>query len=407
LKVSGFPDDDARRLQVHLDQEWVTTKAERLKGAKLAYEKKRKDDAELAARMHDERLVREEEETLASDASASFLLNLIRGSSTPPTLTLNRYPPPVIRAFVNAIGSNSSVQALDLMGCNLTDAQIARSLRVMLEQNKSLVRLDLDWNSLTAGGLYHIAKGLQVNKTLVSLSLEGNKLCVRGEGGHAEGLYAHCPEGDEARNSASVAIPSVPHPTSVSATTTSTASSLLSKENSHQAAQVSELSGMEALCQAIANHPTLLHLNLFETGLGKEGGDILASAVISSGLHIVQVSPSDGVSDTALSSIVRRTAANRAEGEAKKREALEAEALAVRRAELEAAAREAEEAAARDAGWEVKEAERRKLFREEAERIRLKGEISERAARAQDYKEYLVHKATLAELKAAKEKSKK
>ena len=88
-------------------------------------------------------------------------------------------------------------------------------------------------------------------------------------------------------------------------------------------------------------------------------------------------------------------------------EALMREAIRVRDAEaaLEGSVKEREEALAVE--WAFGEAERRRQDREEVEKVRLKGEIVGRAARAQEYKEYLVHKAANAEVKAAKEKAKK
>jgi hypothetical protein len=77
MKVSGFPDDDARRLQVLLDAEWEATKAERMKEARAAALKKMELDQALARRKQAEAQLREEESTVASDEVASLLLRCV------------------------------------------------------------------------------------------------------------------------------------------------------------------------------------------------------------------------------------------------------------------------------------------------------------------------------------------
>ena len=121
----------------------------------------------------------------------------------------------------------------------------------------------------------------------------------------------------------------------------------------------------------------------------------------------MQYSPLDGLEEGSTATIAQVTGASREVVRAAREEELMREAIRVRdaEAELERTAKEREAALAGE--WAFGEAEKRRLDREEAEKVRLKGEIVARAARAQEYKEYLVHKAANAEVKAAKEKAKK
>ena len=374
LKPSGFPLDDARRLQVFLDQEWEATKSERLQEARIAHARKRKLEAVMAAKAHEELQLREEAEAMAKDATAAFYLRLIVENATPPSLCLRALTPPAMRACVKALCANTSLRALDLSGCRLDDDAIGRALAQLLAHNAHLLRLDLDMNALTAGGAACLAEGLRANATLAALSLEGNALCTRGgeigRGGDVPG------EGE-------------PAPPALGAP---------------------DHSGFSALAAAAAAHAALRSLNLYNCGLGRAGGAALAAALqgeACTGLLALQLSPTDGCSHEAMAQCVATVQRNCAAREARERERLDASALAVRAAEVAAAAAAAAAAAEAVGEWGAREAEKRAAARSEAEKARIKGEIVARAQRAVEYKEYLAAKALAEAEKAAKEKAKK
>jgi len=333
LKASGFPDDDARRLQVLLDAEWEATKAERMKEARAAALKKMELDQALARRKRAEAQLREEESTVASDEVASLLLRCVAEGATPPSLELRALAPAAVRALVKALAANTSLKSLDLMGCNLTDDAVAGALGDMLAANRGLQSLALDFNALTGAAAGEIARGLASNATLKSLSLEGNPL---GEGGAA---------------------------------------------------------GVAALAGAVAGHAALAALNVFDTRLGAEGGRALARAVAANAnLLSVQISPQDGVEDEDLAAAAAAVARNRAAAEAARGAALAAEGAAlVARAAAETV-EQVKESAEGEAEWSHGDMERRAKARQDAEFARLKREALERHKREAEYKEYLFAK---------------
>jgi hypothetical protein len=378
LKPSGFPADDARRLQTYLDSEWEATKIVRLQEAREAYVQKRKLQAIMAGKAHEELQLREEGEAVAKDVTAAFYLRLIRDNATPPTLCFRSLTPPAMRACVKALGSNTSLQALDLTGCGLDDDSIGRALAAMLTANTRLARLDLDMNNLTAGGAACLAEGLAGNKTLIYLGLEGNPLCVRGgeigRGGSLEAAAAAEAKGE--------APPAPPLPGSP------------------------DFSGFQALASAVAAHPALETLNVFDCGLGREGGSALSRA-LGEGcptLRVLAVSPTDGCHDSDLRVCMGAVRRNNAAVAEALGERLARESLAVRASEVAAAA--AAQTAAKEAAeeWSAAEAARRAAARKEAEFARQKEESMARAKRAAEYKEYLAAKEAAEKEKEAKAK---
>ena len=380
LKPSGFPIDDARRLQVFLDREWEATKSERLQEAREAYLRKRKLEAVMAARAHEELQLREEAEAVARDATAAFYLRLITSNATPPSLSFRALAPPAQRACVKALGANASLRELDLSGCRLDDDAIARALAHLLARNAHLLRLDLDANALTAGGAAALAEGLRANATLAALSLEGNALCTAGGeigrgGGAEEGAPLPLPLGAR------------------------------------------DCSGFQALAAAAAAHPALRSLSVYDCGLGREGGAALARALAGRGaggsssggvgLLALQISPTDGCSEGDVRACMEHVRRNCAAVEEAERARLDAEALAVRAAEAAGAAGGAAAAAAAAAEWGARESARRAAARQAEDDARVKEEIMARARRATEYKAYLEAKAAAEMEKAAKAAKKK
>ena len=385
LKPSGFPIDDARRLQTFLDKEWEATKSERLQEAREAYLRKRKLEAVMAARAHEELQLREEAEAVAKDATAAFYLRLIASNATPPSLSFRALTPPAQRACVKALGANTSLRELDLSGCRLDDDAIARALARLLAANAHLLRLDLDANALTAGGAAALAEGLRANATLAALSLEGNALCtVGGEIGRGGGAGAGAGAGEEE---------GAPPPPPRGAP---------------------DYAGFQALAAAAAAHPALRSLSVYDCGLGREGGAALARALAGadaraggSGLLALQISPTDGCSEGDVRACMEHVRRNCAAVAAEERARLDSEALAVRAGEAASAAAAAAAAAAAVAEWGAREAEKREAARREADGARLKEEILARARRATEYKAYLEAKAHAEAEKALKAAKKK
>lgn len=331
LKASGFPDDDARRLQVLLDQEWEATKAERMKEARAAALKKTELGQALARRKFAEEQLREEEATVAGDAVASQLLRFVAEGCTPPSLELRSLAPAAVRALVKALGANTSLKALDLVGCNLADDAVAAALGDMLAANKGLLSLALDYNALTGAAAAELARGLAANSTLRALSLEGNAL---GGGG-----------------------------------------------------------GVVALAEAVAGHAALQSLNMFETQVGAEGGRALArAAAANTNLLAVQVSPFDGVEDADLAALEEAVARNRAAAEAARAAALARAGADLVAAAAAAASAVVREAAGSVEEWSAADMERRTKVRQETEFGRVKREALERHRREQEYKEHVFQK---------------
>ncbi len=220
-----------------------------------------------------------------------------------------------------------------------------------LKINKSLQRLDLDYNKLGPKSLAAIAVGLQANSSLASLSLEHNP--ITGE--------------DPAANS--------------------------------------DLSGVAALSEAIKTNASLFTLNLYQIGLTQAGGHLLADGVVSSrSLRCVLLSPHDGVDPADHQRMTARLMAN-AEARDAAIAASKAERAAARLAEVQAGAnKEAVEKEAAEKMWVEGEAASRKAARDQAD---FETYRRERMAEMDREVAEKARKIRLAEEAAAKEKKAK
>lgn len=289
MKSTGFPDDDARRLQVAFDAEYERDKAVNAAQHSATVAAKRLQARALRARRFLESLEVDEAESLTGDPRAGFLARVIAADATPASLTLRGLHVHAIRALVRALSSNTSLRELDLVGCDLSDLYAARALRSLLAANSALERLDLDTNALTSLGASEIAAGLAANKTLRALSLEDCPLT------RASSEFP----GEETDVELGGGGPRAADPRFADA-------GVLPEDESPRV-----LTGLHALCRAIAVHPALVSVSLFNCGLGPLGGRfVLDAARENPRLLRVQVSPTDGVALEDVAAIYEAVTAN-------------------------------------------------------------------------------------------------
>ncbi len=120
LKPTGFVEDDTKKLQVVLDLEFETDKAEIMRERRAIAERKRAEEDALRLQRFMEKCAREEAEALHADEHAAFLTDLAHNNSTPAEVVF-RALPNAVRAFVKSLATCSSLLYLDLCNCNLGD----------------------------------------------------------------------------------------------------------------------------------------------------------------------------------------------------------------------------------------------------------------------------------------------
>lgn len=134
IKPTGFPEDDIKKLQRALDDEFDAEKEERVRARKDALEKKRQEEEALLLQRFLEKCAREEAEALEEDGRAAFFADLARHNATPTELIF-RSSPNAVRAFVKTLGACTSLQYLDLCNSSLADdvgAEVSLFLPVCL-----------------------------------------------------------------------------------------------------------------------------------------------------------------------------------------------------------------------------------------------------------------------------------
>lgn len=301
-----------------------------------------------------ERQASEEEEAIVSNKQVAFWMDLIRTNSTPRTMTV-RFEPIAVRAVVKAIAHNSSLVAIDLCNCNLQD-DVGVEIGRMLAVNTHLRRLVLDYNRFGPKSLAALGDGLSRNTTIESLSLEANPLS--GE-------------------------------------------------------SLSDFSGIAAFTRMLANNTSLANLNLYQTGLQRDGGRHLLRAMQSnSTLTCLQLSPTDEIETSdlsALTDILRdnaRTAAEVGTSEKLRRATERKLAAEHKKVEDKLSSEAAEEA------WVLAQKEARRKAREDADFAVLKAARAAMVEREAEYKEMRARWKAEAEAKkpdagaAAKKKKK-
>lgn len=377
LRPTGFTTQDARLLQGYLDAEYdAEVDSHRLRKAEIDANRKR--DRELAAET--ERLEREsaEEKTAVSnDTTLDGWINLVSTDAGPEHMTIRGVIPAGIRAFVKALAAsgNTTLRSLDMCRCGLGD-DVGTCLGALLSANSALRRLELDGNCLGPMTMLALRDGALANPTcaLASLSLEGCPVTgeegrdMRGPEALADLIATYGSGADDSGDDRDVTDGGGEEAESHSH----------GGGNNEPAPRTAE-----AALTPLAPWPRgLLHLNLFNTRLGQEGGAIIAEAVRgSSALQAIQISAFDGVADDDCAAVFRCVARNRAlQAERQARhEADLAEAQAARHeAEKEAAQRAALEA---EATWLVGQREARKAARLAAAKAAADAEREERIQR--------------------------
>lgn len=321
LKPTGFPADDCRLLQKAFDTEFEAEKSERLRAhAEAAAKRKALEEAQRLQRLAQEQQ-KAEDDALAADPRATYLLELIKTNATPVELCV-RAKPTAIRALMKELGKNTSLRYLDLCNCGLED-DVGLLIGQVLRTNSTLQRLDLDHNKLGPQTIAAIADGIGNNALtqLKSLSLEGNPIC-----------------GTEGR----------------------------------------DISGLAAFSTLLYSNTKLLSLNFFQIGLDAEGGRLLAEAVRGNTvLRTLQLSPYDRVRPADLAAILEAIQDNAALAEETDSSEKAARAVVRRAAALRKHKEASESKLAAEMAWvEARAAERAAIRQETA----IKREISDRRA---------------------------
>jgi hypothetical protein len=214
LKPSGFPEDDIKALQKHLNAEFESQKEALIKERREALKKRRAEEEALRMQRFLEKQKREEEEAVAASPQLAFFIEQLRANATAPDMVV-RDRPVGIRAFLKAAiaTGNHSLQSLDLVGCALGD-DVGVEVGALIRVNKGLRRIDLDNNNFGPKSLAAIALGLQSNATLVALSLEHNRLTGEAQYSAAALAAAAAAEHESAHGGgASIDIPRTCHQT--------------------------------------------------------------------------------------------------------------------------------------------------------------------------------------------------
>jgi hypothetical protein len=231
LKPTGFWSDDARRLQVEFDKEYEV-ELEQMQEKRAEAAVRRAAAEELMMRqLALERELREEEEAVASDPKCYFWMELIQKNKTPSDASLV-LDDVTCRAMSKVIAVNTSLVTLDLSRNDLSDTT-GEHLAKILHSNTTIIKLDLGGNRLGPKSATALGDGLMVNATMKSLNLEGNPLT-----------------GEFAQEHGEVSV------------------------RGH-----ADYSGVQKLAESLATNTGLTYLNLWRTGLGHAGGDVLSKSM--------------------------------------------------------------------------------------------------------------------------------
>lgn len=129
LKPTGFPEDDIKKLQKALNEEFESEKEERMRQRREALEKRRQEEEALRLQRFLEKSAREEAEALQADPRAAFLADLARHNATPAEMVL-RAAPNAVRAFVKVLTTCTTLHYLDMCNSKLGD-DVGAEVRTM------------------------------------------------------------------------------------------------------------------------------------------------------------------------------------------------------------------------------------------------------------------------------------
>ncbi|GBG33792.1 NACHT, LRR and PYD domains-containing protein 2 [Hondaea fermentalgiana] len=338
VKPTGFQGEDVKALQALYDEEYAEELARAKERRALVILQKQQEIEEERLRRKMEREAAEEQTALEASPRVSFWLAGIEARKCPRDAQLHDITPPLCRTLCKPLQKDNWLVSLDLSHSDVGDAS-GVLLAKALCANAGIQRLELEACNLGPRALRALASVLEQNKTLRHMSLENNMLTG--------------PNGDE-------------------------------------------LEGVDAFGQGLQHNITLLMLNMWRTGLGEVGGNVLASGLEQNNTLLslgVGCSGISSATEVRISVLLDRNAARKREldqqafQEKQKRDREEAERKAEEDARLAAEEeerwlerRKVERATARaekklEEQRRIEEEKRRleeeRLAAEEAERLRL------------------------------------
>ena len=225
MKTTGFPDTDREHLQEAFNAEFEADKEK----AKIARREVRRRAARQAGlqrrRMLMEKMLQEEQDELVKDHQLGLIMELIRGNTYGDTarLDLNSIS---CRSLSKSLWINNTLTCIDLSANKLND-HAGSYLAHVMKRNTSVKKLELDSNEFGSMTLTAFGESLTVNRTLTYLSLDTNPLL-----GAASATAAGA-----------------------------------------------DYSGLVSFAQSLATNKTLLSINLWRTGIGPVGGEILSKCI--------------------------------------------------------------------------------------------------------------------------------
>ena len=121
------------------------------------------------------------------------LMRMLSDASTLRELRINecKISCNIVHAICRGIEKNSTIELLDLAGCDLISG-VGKSLSDMLRVNKSLLHLYLEENILGDQGISFLAAGIEANTSLQSLDLKANHFTENGCEHIVKSLKASC-----------------------------------------------------------------------------------------------------------------------------------------------------------------------------------------------------------------------
>jgi len=355
LQPSAHHANNVQLLQEKYDDEFQKTQA----GRNEYLEKRRKADAARRKRAMYEAQHVEEMEALARDPKLEVWYNLAQENQTPQNACLRHLNAITCRAVARILQQNSSLLSLDVSRSNLGD-EAGSHLAEMLRTNRRLLKLEAENNNFGPLVARAFGQALKVNNTLSFLSLENNS------------LTRSASDGRETYN---------------------------------------DFSGVDEMSSMLEVNTSLTSLNLFSTGLSFEGGKAIARGLLkNSSLIVLDVGNNQGIGSKELEAITDKLDKNKEQRELSDRIRREQRKESQRVAEERRKQHEAERKAKEEEEWHNEQARLReeKRVKERVEhRQKLQEEEEQRKKEEEEKRIEQEKKMAEAEAKKKKKKGKK
>jgi hypothetical protein len=349
LQPTGHHQQNIAALQEKYDEEFQKSQA----GRNEYLEKRRKLDAARRKRAMYEAQHVEEMEALARNPKLEVWYNLAQDNQTPPNACLRDLNHVTCRAVARVLQQNTSLLSLDVSRNQLGD-EAGVHLAEMLRTNRRMFKLEAEQNNFGPATCRAFGEALNVNNTLTFLSLEGNPMSFSDE---SDG-----------------------------------------REN--------DFTGIEAVSDMLEANTSLTSLNLFNCTLLLEGGRALAKGIQKNSSLIVLDVGNNSVGVKQLEMITDKLVQNKEQRELSDRIRREQRKESQRVAEERRKQHEAERKAREEEEWHHEQARLREVARQK-EKEDARAAVIDAERKRKEEAEERARKAAEEAAKAAEKKKKK